>query len=59
MSLRHNLEDFNDFFLNNEEYNDEILFELDSLHCKLDILAKMLLLDNFEEKLKLYKQFFQ
>ncbi|MCI5552955.1 MAG: hypothetical protein MR388_03870 [Tenericutes bacterium] len=59
MNLRHNLEDFNDFFLNNEEYNDEILFELDSLHCKLDILAKMLLLDNFEEKLKLYKQFFQ
>ena len=50
---------FNDFFLNNEEYNDEILFELDSLHCKLDLLAKMLLLDNFEEKLKLYKQFFQ
>ena len=59
MNLRHNLEDFNDFFLNNEEYNDEILFELDSLHCKLDILAKMLLLDNFEGKLKLYKQFFQ
>lgn len=59
MNLRHNLEDFNDFFLNNEEYNDEILFELDNLHCKLDILAKMLLLDNFEEKLKLYKQFFQ
>ena len=59
MNLKHNLEDFNDFFLNNEEYNDEILFELDSLHCKLDILAKMLLLDNFEEKLKLYKQFFQ
>ena len=59
MNFRNNIQDFNEFFLNNEEFNDEILFELDSIHCKLDILAKMILLDNFEEKLKLYKQYFQ
>lgn len=59
MNFRNNMQDFNEFFLNNEEFNDEILFELDSIHCKLDILAKMILLDNFEEKLKLFKQYFQ
>lgn len=59
MNFRNNIQDFNEFFLNNEEFNDEILFELDSIHCKLDILAKMILLDNFEEKLKLFKQYFQ
>ena len=59
MNFRINIQDFNEFFLNNEEFNDEILFELDSIHCKLDFLAKMILLDNFEEKLKLFKQYFQ
>ena len=58
MNFRNTVQDFNEFFLNNEEFNDEILFELDSIHCKLDILAKMILLDNFDEKLKLYKQYF-
>lgn len=55
----HSLDDFNNFFLNNEEANDEILFELDSIHCKLDILAKMFLLTDFDEKIKLYNQFFK
>ena len=55
MNFRNTVQDFNEFFLNNEEFNDEMLFELDSIHCKLDILAKMILLDNFDEKLKLYK----
>lgn len=59
MNFRNNIQDFNEFFLNNEEFNDEILFELDSIHCKLDILAKMILLDNFDEKIKLFKQYFQ
>lgn len=58
MNFRNTVQDFNEFFLNNEEFNDEMLFELDSIHCKLDILAKMILLDNFDEKLKLYKQYF-
>lgn len=58
MNFRNSIQDFNEFFLNNEEFNDEILFELDSIHCKLDILAKMILLDNFDEKLKLFKQYF-
>ena len=47
-----------EFFLNNEELNDELLFELDSIHCKLDILAKMIVLSNLDEKIKLYKQYF-
>lgn len=55
----HSLDNFNNFFLNSEETDDEILFELDSIHCKLDILAKMLLLTNFDEKIKLYNQFFK
>ena len=42
MNFRNSIQDFNEFFLNNEEFNDEILFELDSIHCKLDILAKHL-----------------
>lgn len=58
MYLKNELEDLNEFFLNNEEFNDEILFELDSIHCKLDVLAKMLVLSNLDEKIKLYKQYF-
>lgn len=59
MISKYNMEDFNEFFLNNEEFNDELLFELDSLHCKLDILAKMILLSNYDEKLKLFNQYFR
>ena len=51
--------DLNDFFLNNEEFNDELLFELDSLHCKVDVISRMMLLTNFDEKLKLYHQYFE
>lgn len=54
-----NRDSFNDFFLYNEELVDDIMFELDSINLKIEILAKIILAADYSERKQLYTKYFK